>query len=82
MCIKLILVPCMTTNTLTGRASFSLISRCTHTITTPYVTSFVNVVCRTVIGTCIPMLFRDAAYQKINFLFICLTANYNSNKID
>jgi hypothetical protein len=65
MCIKLILVPCMTTNTLTGRASFSLISRCTHTITTPYVTSFVNAVCRTVIGTCIPMPFRDAAYQKI-----------------
>ena len=82
MCIKLILVPCMTTHTLTVRAYFSLISRYTHTITGPFVTSFVNAACRTVIGTSMSVSSRDATYQKINFLYICLTANYNSNKID
>ena len=68
MCIKLILVPCMTTDTLTVQASFSLISRYTHTITSPYVTSCVNAVCRTVICTCISIPSQDATYQKINFL--------------
>ena len=81
MCIKLILVPCMTTNKLTVQASISLISRCTHTITGPFITSFVNAVCRTGIGTSMSISSRDAIYQNINFLCICLTANYNSNKI-
>ena len=82
MCIELILVPCMTRNTLTVRASFSLISRCTHTITSPYVTSCVNAVCRTGIGTSMSIPSQDATYQQINFIYICLAANYNSNKIE
>ena len=82
MCIKLILVPCMTTTKLTVQASFSLVSRCTHTITGLFVTSVVNAVCRTGMGTSMSISSRDAIYQKINFLYICLTANCNSNKID